>query len=1327
MRTANRRSVPAPGAAPAQNGSCDKGPLSSPFLKKPRKEDAAGGEAPQDPEPAAATASTAVRMSLTLFEPDHKRCPEFYYPELVKIARGRGRSLPPVDKQKKDLSDPFNDEEKERDKVEALARKFEEKYGGKRCRKDRLQDLIDMGYGYDESDSFIDNSEAYDELVPASLTTKYGGFYINSGTLQFRQASDSEDDFVKEKKKKSPKKRKLKDGSEKVKKKRKDDGHDKDKKPKKSKFPKAGFTALNASKEKKKKKYSGALSVKEMLKKFQKEKEAQKQRDEEHKPAAPVLADADGAPDPLLSLFGSASDSDLLQASGAADTLSDMDLEGLLSESPGGSPFRAHASAPDPDGDLPGNGGGDLEFKPPPTLFEGLPGPLEKRIKELAQASRTAEGDGKLKMFPQDINGHLLDIEVQARAPSGRAPAGVCAHLASTLPCGKDSLAKRSRKLHVRDQQGGRLVEPLQKLREAIGRAMPEQVAKYQEECQAHAQAKFTKLPEEEKDKESKERVCSEEEEEEEEDDDDEEAGDRRVSGPRKKFQWSDEIRELLCHVVKARVDGSELEQSPARAGEDWVKAFLDTHVKPLWPRGWMQARTLFKESKRVHGPLTSALAKKKVVAVPKVKVKESSGKSDRKFSGPGGQPGIPPAPASEPTGASTGPPSGAAPPGPVFSLDDASDVARGPAPALEVTSKELTALNSRARGSSDRPLPTSGSEEKRSGPKPGQPPAPVPAAGSLQAPLGFLVERPPGLAVPDKRPDSIAHKDLPGLAGSSRSQPPAHQPASAHPPKQKHQTPPAVAHGPQAAGPGPSPPLKVFHPSGQQQRSLATPGPFASRLQGAKAAPMPLAQRALLQPAKASARGQAFHPPVVAVAGVGAAPGSAHKSAGPSGPGTKLVAGSLGPPYKAPFGAGSKHGQAAGGLGPGGSTGQGSSSGGPPPSSPAGRPAPNPAVKKPPVSQKLTLVAPPGGPNGDSGGGTQGVAKLLTSSLKPTVTGERGGRGRATEQQLVSERPVSVLQARWPQAVRGSRPDAPGAPVPTAPLPSPRHLLQRRRPPQSYRPVQGRHRYGPCPGHLPPRPQPRSPGQLAAQPAQCSTPPPRRLVEPHRAEPARHPCAPRERAQRTPTKPVTPTRPRPNADQTTAGPLCLPDAPAPQLRVDGSPGRVRGERRAVPAPLHPFLPASRPGQTVQAPCPRGSRLQREAASQRGPNSRPGVGTSSEPAVRAPTPHDQRPPREGGRPVEERETAPGWGPARVSSRPPAASDGAGLLSGPPVQEVRTPVPFRGGQISTAHPSLPSPSPRPPHGGRATQLATTAGGRLPGTFKAQAGVWTPSPS
>lgn len=31
--------------------------------------------------------------------------------------------------------------------------------GGK-PKKDRIQDLIDIGYGYDDEDSFIDNSEA---------------------------------------------------------------------------------------------------------------------------------------------------------------------------------------------------------------------------------------------------------------------------------------------------------------------------------------------------------------------------------------------------------------------------------------------------------------------------------------------------------------------------------------------------------------------------------------------------------------------------------------------------------------------------------------------------------------------------------------------------------------------------------------------------------------------------------------------------------------------------------------------------------------------------------------------------------------------------------------------------------------------------------------------------------------------------------------------------------------------------------------------------------------------------------------------------------------
>lgn len=126
-----------------------------------------------------------------------------------------------------------------------------------------------------------------------------------------------------------------------------------------------------------------------MLKKFQKEKEAQKKREEEHKPVAISSIDAqslrelEGTSDPLLSLFGSTSDNDLLQAATAMDSLTDLDLEQLLSESPEGSPFQDMDDGSDSLGV-----GLDQEFRQPSSFPEGLPTPLEKRVKELAQVWR---------------------------------------------------------------------------------------------------------------------------------------------------------------------------------------------------------------------------------------------------------------------------------------------------------------------------------------------------------------------------------------------------------------------------------------------------------------------------------------------------------------------------------------------------------------------------------------------------------------------------------------------------------------------------------------------------------------------------------------------------------------------------------------------------------------------------------------------------------------------------------------------------------------------------------------------------------------------------
>ncbi|XP_040430209.1 ubinuclein-1 isoform X5 [Cygnus olor] len=1013
------------------------GPLSGGFLKKPRKDDS---EQPQDAE----QQSTSMRITLTLFEPDHKRCPEFYYPDLVKNFQAKSKGGSAGDK-RKDPADPFNDDEKERHKAEALARKFEEKYGGKRRRKDRIQDLIDMGYGYDESDSFIDNSEAYDELVPASLTTKYGGFYINSGTLQFRQASESEDEYVKEKKKKSPKKRKLKDGGEKMKKKKKDDSYDKEKKSKKSKFPKAGFTALNASKEKKKKKYSGALSVKEMLKKFQKEKEAQKKKDEEQKvvtpPAEPPAPrEAEAMPDPLLSLFGHASDSDLLQAATAMDSLTDLDLERLFSESPEGSPFHDVEDGSDPAGT-----GLEQDFKQPPSLPEGLPAPLEKRIKELAQAARAAEGEGKQRFFTQDINNIILDIELQARELNSQIRSGVYAHLAAFLPCSKDTLVKRARKLYLYEQ-GGRLKEPLQKLKEAIGRVMPEQMTKYQEECQAHTQAKFAKMLEEEKDKE-RDRVCSD-------DDEDEEKGGKRVMGPRKKFQWNNEIRELLCHLVKIKLDGYELDKNKAQSLEDYVKTFLDGEVKPLWPKGWMQARTLFKESRRVHGHLTSVLAKKKVIAPTKVKVKEPSCKPDKKISV-----SIPSMHSSNTLSLSSEPQAGglgisaqtrellslgtaqaASSTGtPAAFMDDSldEDLIHNPTTSLEAVSKELAVLNSRAGGSPDftlsgapkappEKIPTlASSEEKRTFPKASSAPTSSPA-GSLQSPLNFLAEQALALGQTsqDKKTENSNYKELSCQASPSKILSDIHQA------KQKHHSLVRPSHGPQTSTPVPGAQVKVFHSSNQPQKTFTSPAPFV-KLQNSKSS-SPLPQRSLLQQVKSSTKAQSFHS--------SASPGStqnsssSHKSPGSSSSSISYTgkhssgSSSSGQSYKSPFVSGSlsKHGASSSSSSSGASANQGCSSGSllptvqaPSSSQASSRPSPSSSVKKTSVSQKLTLVAPPGGSNGDSSGGTQGVAKLLTSSLKPAVVSSTASstsvpKGTSGAVLLTSSSSLSVLSPSY-------------------------------------------------------------------------------------------------------------------------------------------------------------------------------------------------------------------------------------------------------------------------------------------------------------------------
>ncbi|KAM4595768.1 ubinuclein-1-like [Fundulus diaphanus] len=507
-----------------------------------------------------------VRLVVALFEPDKKSFPEFNYCELVERKLKQTEDEVPLTRLELEGK-------REQDEVADIARKLEEKYGDKRKKKDRIQDLVDIGFGYDDDDSFIDNSEA---------------------------------------------KRKLDEEHDKPKKRCKAIGEMKSN-SKLSTVSKTGVDDLKViHRNKQKKKAAKMLSVTSMLKKFQREKETERQKANQMlsavrdaTPASLFQADAaggggSGLTDPLLSLIGSTNDHALIQAASTVDF--DIDLDSLLEVSEENmSPKSLPQTAAEtqlikarPDLQIQHNIQSEAEPQlltgktnqlPKPhteqlqlqaeagpvapsqsaPLPEGLPLELEESVRTLVMAAKTLEGESKLKFFSPDINSILLDIELQCQEQSSQLRSKLYKHLSSFVPCSKDTLMKRVKKLLVTHEVSELLgaEDPLQKLNEAIERSMPEQMARFQESCQAYEQAKSSKVTEEENTEEKS----------------------SRKGVPKKLFQWNQEIRDCLDLFLKEQLEKCQNEGKERQELEEYLKTVLDNEVKPLWPKGWMPLR----------------------------------------------------------------------------------------------------------------------------------------------------------------------------------------------------------------------------------------------------------------------------------------------------------------------------------------------------------------------------------------------------------------------------------------------------------------------------------------------------------------------------------------------------------------------------------------------------------------------------------------------------------------------------------------------------------------------------------------------------------------
>ncbi|XP_014474993.1 PREDICTED: ubinuclein-1 isoform X2 [Dinoponera quadriceps] len=587
----------------------------------------------------------SFRFTLTLPESNEKTCPEFNYAQLLKSAeKKRRKDQKRADENTTNGLDPFDDDDDE-DKLRDMARRFEAKYGTSTMGKKRhkYDDYVDLGAGYDENDSFIDNTDAYDEIVPEEMTTAHGGFYINCGALEFRAAdrhslvhnnnnnnnsdeeessesseedtedvdspkrlekrtiSSSDDDETEDITGSNPRKRKIEDNSEKK------INHENGKKRKKSQIHQTqdqqqqnsqqdldllnrrkdksemtdveGGTASEDQEEKKKSEKPELQKNKISDKKFDMKKFEKKSSNSNGFDVKKIDLKRFGGKD---SNIDDAIES-VVNAARVEDDTSSRDTFDS-----GKSRVCLYVESD-----------GEEMYNKEAPLPENLPEDVKELVNKLKIHADNSK-DGKSKFFNSMVNDVLFSLEKKLRMMnSASVRLQTYDHLVRFLPCKKITLLSRAKKLYLEDAEH-RVNEPMQKLKMLIDNVMPSVMDKYMKECQKVADEKgFEGSP---ADAESSE-------------EDGVPKNTDKPKIPRKRFPWTDEAKKLVFEIANARRHYFKILRPRKESMESFVATFMDTNVLPLWPPGCVRLQTLIKFGSPVGPVIKKKLKKPKEMA----------------------------------------------------------------------------------------------------------------------------------------------------------------------------------------------------------------------------------------------------------------------------------------------------------------------------------------------------------------------------------------------------------------------------------------------------------------------------------------------------------------------------------------------------------------------------------------------------------------------------------------------------------------------------------------------------------------------------------------